>query len=365
MCTHRRTPGRPHPQPSSPEALEPRLGLFLLILLTGILLAGCATDPNTMQQIFPMMGPGASADVQPQEVASPAPVTQASPTLTPTPTPTPLPEVTATVRNRRVNIRSGPGLDFPILAKAQQGDAFQAIGRNPESSWWRICCIQRPGDKEGQATQPAWIAASVVTVTGPGEELPVVTGLFPDDFTARWSVEYECGSQRCAVPRCTGTVTAKVRRADSPRWLEVDRTVTWAGNCGEEVAWIHQIDRYTGQDRYGSQDEILFQYWAGAVPGPATDTFILADGRAIAVWCTGPLSQERPESDGWITVYDGEGCYDTRTGLLASAHYTKRWLFTGTFEGEEYERAYFGDFEVYKVQLQESNAELASAGPAP
>jgi hypothetical protein len=38
--------------------------------------------------------------------------------------------------------------------------------------------------------------------------------------------------------------------------------------------------------------------------------------------------------------------------------YTKRWLFTGTFEGQTYERAYFGDNETYEFTLLETNVEL-------
>ena len=39
--------------------------------------------------------------------------------------------------------------------------------------------------------------------------------------------------------------------------------------------------------------------------------------------------------------------------------YTKRWFFTGEFEGDRYERAYFGDYEIYRVRLDQTNALLA------
>jgi hypothetical protein len=38
--------------------------------------------------------------------------------------------------------------------------------------------------------------------------------------------------------------------------------------------------------------------------------------------------------------------------------YNKRWLYTGDFEGETYEREYFGDFETLEQKLVETDAEL-------
>lgn len=38
--------------------------------------------------------------------------------------------------------------------------------------------------------------------------------------------------------------------------------------------------------------------------------------------------------------------------------YTKRWLFTGDFEGTSYERKYFGDNERLEQRLVETNVEL-------
>jgi hypothetical protein len=68
---------------------------------------------------------------------------------------------------------------------------------------------------------------------------------------------------------------------------------------------------------------------------------------------------EIPEQDGWDTIYDGEICHDIRTGMLLSMTYVKRWLFTGTFEDQTYERAYFGDSETYTFALRETNVTLS------
>ena len=39
--------------------------------------------------------------------------------------------------------------------------------------------------------------------------------------------------------------------------------------------------------------------------------------------------------------------------------YTKRWLFSGEYDGQKYERAYFGDYEVLDQYLVDTNVDLA------
>jgi hypothetical protein len=85
----------------------------------------------------------------------------------------------------------------------------------------------------------------------------------------------------------------------------------------------------------------------------------LHDGRKVNVWCTGPTQAALAEQDGWTSLYDGEVCYDVRTGMLIFMSYMKRWVFTGIFEGKAYERAYFGDFETYQQLLETTNAHLS------
>ncbi len=340
----------------------PRTGLWLLLALglLGVLLGGCVADPNAN----PLFAVPSDASLSGQPAASQGQEGGAlEESAVVIPTPTPLPEVTVTVRNRSVNIRSGPGTNFPVIAGAKRGASFQAIGRNGDSSWWQICCVRGPEDGEDEATQTAWISNIVVNVEGPGDELPVVGELFPGDLTATWSVDYECDSQRCVVPACEGAIEATVRNAEDKRWLEIERQVSWQGDCGEPATWVHQIDRFTGEERYSNDGELFFfNYWVGEEPGEANSLYTLPDGRQILAWCSDSQSAEVEEANGWTAVYEGKTCYDQRTGMLVSMDYTKRWLFTGTFEGEEYDRAYFGDMERYTIRLEETNVKLAETG---
>ena len=84
---------------------------------------------------------------------TPAPAQAAQAAL---PAPTPGPAFAAATR--KVNIRSGPGTDYPVLASTTDGDRFKITGRNILGDWWRI-------DYNGQH---AWIYAPYVIATDAG-----------------------------------------------------------------------------------------------------------------------------------------------------------------------------------------------------
>lgn len=261
--------------------------------------------------------------------------------------------VTATIETDRGNIRGGPGTNNPVVTVGAKGDTFTVIAQDEAGNWLQVCCLE-----DGRR---AWIAESIVNVTGSLDDLPVAKNLFPADLSATWQVDYTCDSERCAVPACSGTMSAAGRQFVRSTYLEIDRRVEWAEGCGDDSYWLHQVDNFTGQERYTlAPDSPLFRYWIGALPGAATDSVTLADGQKVAVICAGPFTQEKDEGDGWTSVYMGNTCHDVRTGMIVTMHYDKRWLFSGEFDGKKYSREFFGDQESYQLTLSETNAELAS-----
>lgn len=330
------------------------------LLLLPLLLAACAMNPAVSNQ--------ASQPPAQEESGLPPGI---QPLAAPQETPTPaadettgeadaLPQVT--VKNRSVNIRSGPGLDYQVVYGAQEGDVFLTVGRT-EDGWWRICCVPGPNDEPDQPTEKAWISDRVVTPNDAAAALAPLTPLFPEAPEALWSVDYECRSDRCTIKSCTAQVVTEVRNDEDPRWIEIERKVQWDNACGEDSTWTHQIDRFDGQERYLDSTELfLFKYWSGAYFfGEPNSLYTMPDGRQVQAWCGEPETVDIPEAGGWTNTYRGVACYDVRTGTLVAMHYVKRWLFSGEFEGETYERAYFGDYEVYDIRLQETNIELSFA----
>lgn len=70
------------------------------------------------------------------------------------------------VTDARLNIRTGPGTEFRILAKADPGDSFVALARNAASTWIEIAV---PGAGDGVG----WVAAEFVTLSRTVTELPI------------------------------------------------------------------------------------------------------------------------------------------------------------------------------------------------
>lgn len=109
--------------------------------------------------------PGAAPAIITPEPAGPTPAADAqlpisSPTAasSPTPTATRPAGVVGTVQNE-VNIRYGPGLDYPRLGVAQAGDQFEITGYHTQFPWLQIRYESSPNGF-------AWIASSLLDVQG-------------------------------------------------------------------------------------------------------------------------------------------------------------------------------------------------------
>jgi hypothetical protein len=76
----------------------------------------------------------------------------------------------AVVNGPLVNLRSGPGTQFDIVATVERGAEYEIVGRSGDGAWWRVCCVN------GEA---AWIVAEFVDTDGPVDELPVADGSTP------------------------------------------------------------------------------------------------------------------------------------------------------------------------------------------
>ncbi len=243
---------------------------------------------------------------------------------------------------------------FLLLALLLLAGCGRAKAAPPSHNvFYEVQTVQRsPGSL---APSPTSVAASALSISV--ADKPILT----PDLQAQWSINWLCLSDRCQYENCVGTAQSSVREVVSERWLEVDRRVQWNESCGKRTNWLSQVDRFTGEERYPSQQDRLFNFWAGSRAGTTQRRVTLQDGRAVNVWCTGPQQAEMTESDGWTSLYDGEVCYDVQTGMLVSMSYIKRWVFTGNFQGSDYERAYFGDSETYEQLLESTNAELSFA----
>ncbi|MEZ4677912.1 MAG: SH3 domain-containing protein [Caldilineaceae bacterium] len=304
-----------------------------------------------------------STDVEPPPDTFGGLVSSISSYRLPSPTATPeadnTPTVVVNTNGARANIRSGPGLNFPIIAKGEAGAAFEVVSRSEDEAWWQICCVENATITADVTSGNGWVAASVVRLAGDDEAVAVAQQLLTQDLESTWNVDWQCGSDRCEVKSCSATVQAKVNQAPSQQLLAVDHEVTWDDTCFATDSWVFDVNQFTGEERTGEyENNFLYGYWLGSEPGPANGAYTLPNGEVAAVWCAGPHTVEIEEGGGWTTVYEGNTCHDVRTGMLVLLSYNKRWLFTGEFEGQDYERAYFGDNETLQQRLVDTNVDL-------
>jgi len=108
------------------------------------------------------------------EPTPPSALTPALVVLIPTPTPSPVPSQPApqtvlliptntpvaqpqAIALNGVNVRGGPGTNYPVVGGLAAGDRAEIIGKNPESDWWQIVL---PGGVEG------WVYGPLVDAQG-------------------------------------------------------------------------------------------------------------------------------------------------------------------------------------------------------
>ena len=128
------------------------------------------------QQPPALTTPGAPA-------ATPAPVATDTPMPTATFTPTATPSPFVVVQSGLVNLRQGPGVEYPLVAQLGPDIPVAIIGQNPEGTWFQICCVS------GEAV---WVAKSHVNVAN---DATVIALVIPD-------------APPTATPTGTPTITA-------------------------------------------------------------------------------------------------------------------------------------------------------------
>lgn len=90
------------------------------------------------------------------------------PTSAPTPMATgvsrlvPQPTLAARVATPTLNVRLGPGTDYPLVGQVALGDSLALIGRNEAGDWLVVCCVDG---------KPGWVAARLVSVEPAGADV--------------------------------------------------------------------------------------------------------------------------------------------------------------------------------------------------
>ena len=92
--------------------------------------------------------------------------------------PTPAPDVASVTANVEINVRSGPGTNYPAYGVAPTGSQAEVSGVSPDGGWWNISV--KP---ENIPAGNAWVSAEYVTAQNT-ENGPVVQPPPPPPETA-------------------------------------------------------------------------------------------------------------------------------------------------------------------------------------
>ncbi len=182
---HRFPPPAGQPKKTPNSAIFALMGLLLVLSILGAayLLGGQELlallkrpEPQTQAALDPGVSPTATAaptDTPAPPTPTPTPSATATPTATSTVTPTPTPSATPTparlegrINGAVVNLRGGPGANYPVLGQVLAGQSYTATARDESGEWLRICC---PITEETES----WISAQFVDLAGDLQSLPV------------------------------------------------------------------------------------------------------------------------------------------------------------------------------------------------
>lgn len=124
---------------------------------------GVITIPPGMEGVVVLPTP-----IPPTEAPTDTPI---PPTETPTPLPSTTPTPTATptpyieIESGLVGLRTGPGVNYPFVAQLGPDIPVALVGRNPQGTWYRICCVNGAD---------VWVAAQHVLVFNDISQVPLI-----------------------------------------------------------------------------------------------------------------------------------------------------------------------------------------------
>ena len=195
----------------------------------------------------------------------------------PAPEPEPAPEAaTPTGRvtgTQTLNIRSGPGTNFPVIGAARNGDEGEIIGRSADGGWWQVSAPALPGGA-------GWVSVDFVLATNV-ENVPVVAAPSPPPSTP---TRVPPPPTPTPLPQATALPPTATPAAEISFWA--DRTTINQGQCATlnwsvqnvQAIWVYpRGEPYSRFPRTGQGSEVVCP--------PVTTTYemrvLMLDGSTI------------------------------------------------------------------------------------
>ena len=280
----------------------------LLLILVGVSLLGPGASawarPQHFAQTVPTPTPSGGETPQPLPTATRS--RPSSPGQFPTDTPTLLPSESSgtptlspavAIPRSNMNVRQGPGTEYPVIGTAYAGQAYPIIGRNATGDWWRIEYLGKSG----------WLYAPLTETQGDVTGIPIITEipLAPEAFPT------PAGSPTPEVPKLALALSAEPPWAIPGRELTFRLTVRNEGDS--EAKEVTARDELPGLIRpleaISSQGEVLLE---GQVVLAQLGT--LSPEMAATVTITSVVASEAPLGgiiDNLVEVTSAEGFWQS------------------------------------------------------
>ena len=153
------------------------------------------------------------------------------------------------VGTQGLNVRSGPGTNFPVIGVARAGDQGELVGRSADGRWWAVAIPSAPGGT-------GWVSADFVLATN-AENVPVIASPPPPAPTATPVPPRPTATPVPAQP--TPTPSAEIN-------FTADRTTINQGECATlswsvqnvQAVWVYPLGaNYTAFPRTGVGTEVV------------------------------------------------------------------------------------------------------------
>jgi uncharacterized protein YraI len=206
----------------------------------------------------------ATPSLEPTATNTLVPTPTVSPSLTPTPIPIAKVDDTLTLK---VNIRSGPSTEYPVVTQFDPGQEAVVTGRSEDNSWWQINLSK----VEGIEKAAGWIASEFTIVNTDANVIPI--------------------AQAPPLPTATFTPEA-VAEADASTEPEEEATIAENGNdenltpeelaakleCGKDFCVTYQalIPIWENGGCVGNHS-IYITVLEGLPPGKPMDGVVIGD----------------------------------------------------------------------------------------
>lgn len=172
------------------------------------------------------------------------------------PAPEPEPETgpqtpTGTVVGAQVlNIRSGPGTNFPVIGAARTGDQGEIVGRSADGRWWAVSIPSAPGGI-------GWVSSDFVLATH-AESVPVIAS--PPTPTPRpTNTPVPAQPTPTPAPQATATPASQISFTANPTSIQQGQcsTLSWSVQNVQAV-WVYpRGEPYNRFPRTGQGSEVV------------------------------------------------------------------------------------------------------------